>query len=71
MATTTGNRSRRRGRASAPAGIGGEKLALRLAEEQGVRPVENTERLYGDFWPEDESIDDFIAAMKAWDKEAR
>ena len=33
----------------------------RLAEEQGVKPVQRFEDLLGDFWPEDESIDDFLA----------
>jgi hypothetical protein len=43
----------------------------RLAEEQGVKPVERFEDLLGDFWPEDESIDDFIAAVRHWRDEDR
>jgi hypothetical protein len=39
---------------------------LALAEQQGVKPVERFEDLLGDFWPEDESIDDFIAAVRQW-----
>jgi hypothetical protein len=49
----------------------GERLAVRLAAEQGVKPVEDVDTLYGDFWPEDEQVDDFIAATKTWDQEGR
>lgn len=37
-----------------------------LAARQGVRPVTDFEALLGDFWPEDEGIDDFIAAVREW-----
>ena len=40
-----------------------------LAAEQGVRPVERFEDLLGDFWPEDETADDFIAAVREWRRE--
>src|SRR5688572_13503308 len=30
-----------------------------LAVQQGVKPVERLEDLFGDFWPEDETADDF------------
>jgi hypothetical protein len=40
-----------------------------LAAQQGVRPVERFEDLLGDFWPEDESIDDFIATVRRWRRE--
>jgi hypothetical protein len=33
-----------------------------LAEAQGVRPIENIDDLVTDFWPKDESVEDFIAA---------
>ncbi len=42
---------------------------LRLAEEQGVKPVESISDLRADFWPEGESIDDFIATVRQWRKE--
>jgi hypothetical protein len=41
------------------------KSVEELAREQGVKPVENPEELKGDFWPEDESIDDFLAWLRA------
>jgi hypothetical protein len=42
-----------------------------LAREQGVSAVENPEDLYGDFWPDDESVDDFLAARKRWREQGR
>lgn len=33
----------------------------RLAEQQGVRPVSNIDELRSDFWPADESADNFLA----------
>ena len=33
-----------------------------LAAAQGIQPIENIDDLALDFWPEDESIEDFIAA---------
>lgn len=40
-----------------------------LANEQGVRPLGNLRHVIGDFWPEDESVDDFIAAVREWRSE--
>ena len=37
-----------------------------LAAEQGVKPVARFEDLLGDFWPDDEDVDDFIAAVRRW-----
>jgi hypothetical protein len=42
-----------------------------LAEEQGISPVTNFDDLLGDFWPEEESVDDFIAAVQEWRREVR
>lgn len=36
-----------------------------LAKHQEVRPVDHFDALLGG-WPEDESIDDFIAQLRAW-----
>ena len=38
-----------------------------LARQQGVKPIQNMEDLKGDFWPEDENIDDFLS----WVRELR
>lgn len=38
-----------------------------LAKRQGVRPLSfDSLRAKADFWPEDESIDDFIATIRRW-----
>jgi hypothetical protein len=42
---------------------------IALAREQGVMPVERFEDLLGDFWPEDESVDDFLEARRRWQRE--
>jgi len=38
-----------------------------LAEEQGVEPVQRLEDLADGSWPEDESVDDFLAAIESRD----
>jgi hypothetical protein len=43
----------------------------KLAAQQGVGPVADPGDLVGDFWPEDENIDDFIAAVRRWRKEEK
>jgi hypothetical protein len=40
-----------------------------LAKAQGIVPVEDPSTLLGSFWPEDESIDEFLAALEAWRRE--
>jgi hypothetical protein len=42
-----------------------------LAREQGVGPVVNFDDLLGDFWPEDETADEFIAAVRRWRREGQ
>jgi transcriptional regulator with XRE-family HTH domain len=37
-----------------------------LAKEQGVKPITDFNSLLGDFWPEDESIEDFIKTIRQW-----
>jgi hypothetical protein len=37
---------------------------LELAEAQGVKPVERFEDLLGDFWPEDETGEQFLAWLR-------
>lgn len=57
---------------SVPGGVQQRSPAalLALAAEQGVKPVERFEDRvpsgHGDFWPEDESVDDFIKARRQW-----
>ncbi|HUG15147.1 MAG TPA: hypothetical protein VMM78_09020 [Thermomicrobiales bacterium] len=40
-----------------------------LAKQQGVKPVARFDDLLGDFWPEDESGDEFLATLKEWRSE--
>jgi hypothetical protein len=37
--------------------------------EQNAQPIQKLEDLYGDFWPEDESVNDFIGAVQEWRRE--
>jgi hypothetical protein len=37
-----------------------------LIAQQGKRPVADISALQGDFWPEDEPIEDFLAALHQW-----
>jgi hypothetical protein len=37
-----------------------------LAAEQGVVFPRDPRDLLGDFWPEEESIDDFLSALREW-----
>lgn len=42
-----------------------------LAKEQGAPLAVDFDDLLGDFWPEDESVDDFLAARERWRREGR
>jgi hypothetical protein len=43
---------------------------LKLAEEQGVKPLTREDLdAMASVWPEDESVDDFIAAVEQWRSE--
>jgi uncharacterized protein (DUF433 family) len=42
-----------------------------LAREQDVSAVVDFESLLGNFWPEDESADDFITQLRSWRKQDR
>jgi len=45
-------------------------LKARQAQQRsGCEPVQRLEDLWGDFWPEDESVDDFISAVRRWRRE--
>ncbi len=40
-----------------------------LTAQQGVRPITDLDQLRGDFWPEDETADEFIDAVRMWRRE--
>jgi hypothetical protein len=42
-----------------------------LARQQGVSSDTKFEDLLGDFWPEDESVEDFLEARRRWRREGR
>jgi hypothetical protein len=37
-----------------------------LIAQQGKSPVTDLSELHGDFWPDDESIEDFLTALHDW-----
>lgn len=43
--------------------------AWELAKQQGVMPIRDIKDLQGDFWPEEESIDDFLCWLRATRRE--
>jgi hypothetical protein len=46
------------------------KTIEQLAAEQGIRPFDfKAAQAEATFWPEEESIDDFIAALRQWRSE--
>jgi hypothetical protein len=40
------------------------KELARLAAEQGVQPIVDLDSLRADFWPKDESVDDFVQSVR-------
>jgi hypothetical protein len=39
--------------------------AWELARQQGVVPIRDIKELQGDFWPEEESVDEFLSWVRA------
>jgi regulator of sigma D len=39
--------------------------AWELARQQGVEPIRSIKDLQGDFWPEEESVDEFLEWVRA------
>ena len=37
-----------------------------IVAQQGKGPIEDARTLIGDFWPEDEPIENFLAALHEW-----
>lgn len=35
-------------------------------DQQGMAPITDVAALHGDFWPEEESVEDFLAALHDW-----
>jgi hypothetical protein len=45
---------------------GGHRTVEQLAIEQGTGSIEDVSVLRGDFWPEEDSAEDFLAAVDRW-----
>jgi hypothetical protein len=41
-----------------------------LASEQGVEPTGDFDALLGNFWPDDESADEFVLTLREWRSDA-
>ena len=44
----------------------GHPSVEQLVAQQGTGPVTDVNVLRGDFWPEEESIDEFLATLHEW-----
>lgn len=40
-----------------------------LAADQSVKPIHDPQELFADFWPEDETADEFVDAVRRWRRE--
>jgi hypothetical protein len=53
-----------------PADVGyyapGHPSFEQLMAEQGTGPITDVSVLHGDFWPEEESIEEFLATLHEW-----
>ena len=53
-----------------PADVGypaaGHPSFEQLMAEQGTSPIADVSVLHGDFWPEEESIEEFLATLHEW-----
>ena len=45
---------------------GGHPSIEQLMAEQGTYPITDATMLHGDFWPAEETIEDFLAALHEW-----
>lgn len=52
--------------ASAPHAAAGHPSVEKLMAEQGTGPIKDVSVLHGEFWPEEESIEDFLDALHEW-----
>jgi hypothetical protein len=44
----------------------GHPTVEQLTAEQGTGPITDVSVLHGDFWPEEESIEDFLETLHEW-----
>jgi hypothetical protein len=62
------NRKHREHEADATGGYSaaGHPSIEELMAEQGTGPISDVGLLHGDFWPQDEPIEDFLATLHEW-----
>jgi len=44
----------------------GHPSVEQLMKEQGTHPIADVSVLHGDFWPAEESIEEFLATLQEW-----
>ena len=42
-----------------------------IVAQQGKEPIADPRSLLGDFWPEDEPVEEFLSALRRWRGHAR
>jgi hypothetical protein len=52
--------------ATVPYASTGHPSFEQLMAEQGTGPITDVSVLHGDFWPEEESIEEFLATLYEW-----
>ena len=52
--------------ATVPYASTGHPSFEQLMADQGTGPITDVSVLHGDFWPEEESIEDFLATLYEW-----
>ena len=52
--------------ATAPYAASGHPSIEQLMAEQGTGPITDVSVLHGDFWPEEESVEEFVATIRDW-----
>jgi len=55
-----------KGPATVPYASSGHPSIERLTSEQGTGPTTDVSALHGNFWPEEESIEEFVATIREW-----
>ncbi len=52
--------------ATVPYAASGHPSIEQLMAEQGTGPITDLSVLHGDFWPEEESVEEFVATIREW-----
>ena len=52
--------------ATMPYSSSGHPSVEQLMAEQGTGPITDVSVLHGDFWPEGESVEEFVATIREW-----